>query len=79
MSTAQLPPFGRPSCSGLSVKQLGVSEYHRRRYLLIRQPSTRTPNGLGPKLLGNAEYQRRRRAPARAFAIRITARFLTVL
>ena len=76
---SQLPPIGRPSCSGLSMKQLGVSEYHRRRYLLIRQPITRTPNGLAQKLLGEAEYMRRRRAAARAVIRWIMARFLTVL
>lgn len=70
--------FGRPSCSGLSVKELGLSEYHRRRWLLIRPPVTRLPNGLGQKLLGNAEYQRRRRAAARAVISRFADRFLTV-
>ena len=69
-----LKPFGRPSRSGLSVKELGVSEYHRRRYLLIRKPAIRTPS---KKLLGEAEYMRRRRAAARALISHFASRFLT--
>lgn len=61
-----LKPFGRPSKSGLSVKELGLSEYHRRRWLMRRPPVNRAPNGSGPKLLGEVEYMRRRRASMKA-------------
>ena len=57
-----LKPIGRPSKSGLSVKELGLREYCRRRWLMIRPPVNRAPNGTGQKLLGQAEYMRRRRA-----------------
>ena len=59
----QLPPMGRPSVTGLSIKQLGEKEYKRRYRLLRRGKPLLRPRwtGLSNKLLGHTEYNRQYR------------------
>ena len=53
--------IGRPSITGLSLKQLGCAEYNRLRRLLRhgRKENARHWTGLSQKNLGAAEYKRR--------------------
>jgi hypothetical protein len=65
----KLPNIGRPSLTGLSVKQLGRCEYHRR-YWRLKHPAAPRRNwwtGLSPKEIGATEYMRRYRALKKKF------------
>lgn len=61
-----LPHIGRPSKTGLSVKELGYTEYRRRVRAATRQPSGRYWTGLSDKQLGHAKYLRLYRELRRA-------------
>ena len=58
-----LPAMGRPSKSGLSIKQLAACEYFRRLTLLKHggRKNSRHWTGLSLKQLGAREYRRRYR------------------
>jgi hypothetical protein len=61
-----LPKMGRPSKSGLSIKDLGSAEYHRRVYRMKHPLLKRAMSGLSPKKLGSTSYMRELRRMKRA-------------
>ncbi len=56
----RLPPIGRPTIYGLSLKQLGIREYSRqlRKRLRPMIPYTNRWTGISKKQLGHTEYVR---------------------
>jgi hypothetical protein len=76
MNSTLLPQMGRPSLSGLSIKELGSHEYHRQLYKKKNEgkPLKRHWTGLSHKLLGHAAYMKgwRRKRAARQLSAAMT-------